>query len=89
MILLLMGGFILSTALEHSGVHKTFCTGNFIRIGNEIQTADRRFLLSSALCSMWISNTATTLMLLPIASAIIIHKKQIAAPVLMAIACKG
>ena len=42
--------------------------------------------MSSALCSMWISNTATTLMLLPIASAIIIHKKQIAVPVLMAIA---
>ena len=86
MILLLMGGFILSTALEHSGVHKRFALGILSILGTESKRLIGGFLLSSALCSMWISNTATTLMLLPIASAIVIHKKHIAAPVLMAIA---
>lgn len=86
MILLLMGGFILSTALEYSGVHKRFALRILSFLGTENKRLVGGFLLSSALCSMWISNTATTLMLLPIASAILIHKKTIAPSILLAIA---
>ena len=86
MILLLMGGFILSSALEHSGVHKRFALGIISFLGTQQDRLIGGFLLSSALCSMWISNTATTLMLLPIATAIVINEKKIAPYVMLAIA---
>ena len=86
MILLLMGGFILSTALEHSGVHKRFALGILSKLGTQPKNLIGGFLLIGALCSMWISNTATTLMLLPIAGAIVQQRKEIAPSILLAIA---
>ncbi|NVJ65957.1 MAG: SLC13/DASS family transporter [Gammaproteobacteria bacterium] len=72
LILLLLGGFILSTALEKSGTHKRLALGMITLIGGN---SERRlilgFMIASAGLSMWISNTATTLMLLPVAIAII------------------
>ncbi len=76
LILLLLGGFILSTALERSGTHKRLAMG-MIRLvgGHATETSQKRlilgFMIASAVLSMWISNTATTLMLLPVAIAII------------------
>ena len=43
MILLLMGGFILSIALEHSGVHKRSCIGDIVPVGYQAQEAYRYF----------------------------------------------
>ncbi len=72
LILLLLGGFILSTALEKSGTHKRLALGMITLIGGH---SEKRlilgFMIASAGLSMWISNTATTLMLLPVAVAII------------------
>jgi sodium-dependent dicarboxylate transporter 2/3/5 len=91
LILLFLGGFILSTAMERSGAHRRVALGMVRLIGG---ATDRRlvigFLLSSALISMWISNTATTLMLLPIGLAILAHApdKRLAAPLLLSI-CYG
>lgn len=72
LILLLLGGFILSTALEKSGTHKRLALGMIKLVGGQ---SERRlilgFMIASAALSMWISNTATTLMLLPVAVAII------------------
>ncbi len=72
LILLLLGGFILSTALEKSGSHKRLALGMINLVGGQ---SEKRlilgFMIASAGLSMWISNTATTLMLLPVAIAII------------------
>ena len=72
LILLLLGGFILSTAMERSGVHRRLALGMLHLTG---RGGARRtllaFMLAAALCSWWISNTATTLMLLPIAMAVL------------------
>ncbi len=72
MILLLLGGFILSTAMAASGAHKRLAVGMIRMVGG---AGGRRlvlgFMLATAVCSMWISNTATTLMLLPVAMAIL------------------
>lgn len=72
LILLLLGGFVLSTAMEKSGAHRRLALGMVRLVGGR---GGRRlvlgFMLASAICSMWISNTATTLMLLPIAMAVI------------------
>jgi sodium-dependent dicarboxylate transporter 2/3/5 len=72
LILLLLGGFILSTAMAASGAHKRLAVGMIRMIGG---AGGRRlvlgFMLATAVCSMWISNTATTLMLLPVAMAVL------------------
>lgn len=72
LVLLLLGGFILSQAMEKSGAHLRVALNMVMLFGN---TSSRRlvfgFMAASALLSMWISNTATTLMLLPVALAII------------------
>ena len=74
LILLLMGGFMLSTAMERSGVHRRLALG-MVRLfcGNDPGNGWRLvlgFAVAAATLSMWISNTATSLMLLPIAMAI-------------------
>jgi len=72
MILLLMGGFILSVAMETTGAHRQIALRLLYWVGTGSQ---RRLVLAfmgiSALLSMWVSNTATTLMLLPIAIAVL------------------
>ena len=71
-ILLLMGAFMLSKALEKSGVHRRIAVYMLRLCGaSSAKRLVLGFMLTSAVLSMWISNTATTLMLLPIAMAII------------------
>ena len=77
LILLLLGGFILSTAMEKSGAHKRLALG-MVRLfgkggGRGLVLG---FMLASGLLSMWISNTATTLMLLPVILAVIDQAKD-------------
>ncbi|EDM27119.1 anion transporter [Lentisphaera araneosa HTCC2155] len=77
LILLLLGGFILSRAMEKSGAHKKIASAIIELVGT---SSKRRvilaFMLASASLSMWISNTATTLMLLPIAIAVLAKTKD-------------
>ena len=71
-ILLLMGAFMLSKALEKSGAHERLALYMLRLVG--ISSGRRLvlgFMLAAGLLSMWISNTATTLMMLPIALAIL------------------
>ena len=71
-ILLLMGAFMLSKALEKSGAHERLALYMLRVVG--ISSGRRLvlgFMLAAGLLSMWISNTATTLMMLPIALAIL------------------
>ena len=89
LVLLLMGGFILSTAMEKSGAHRRIALTMVNLFGGQ---SSRRlvfgFMAASALLSMWISNTATTLMLLPVALAVIERSadKRLATPLLLGIA---
>jgi sodium-dependent dicarboxylate transporter 2/3/5 len=72
LILLLMGGAMLSKAMEKSGAHRRLALSMVNLFGSHDQ---RRlifgFMVASALLSMWVSNTATTLMLLPVAYAVL------------------
>ncbi len=71
MLLLLLGGFLLSRAVEKSGAHRRIALGMVRITGTNPRRVVLGFMLASALCSMWISNTATTLMLLPVALAVV------------------
>ena len=90
LILLLLGGFLLSKSMEHSGAHKRIAIGMVRLFG---ASSGRRlvmgFMAASAVLSMWISNTATTLMLLPVALAILDatdRREVLAVPLLLGIA---
>ncbi|MCH2178743.1 MAG: SLC13 family permease [Mariniblastus sp.] len=72
MILLMLGGFMLSIGMERSGAHRRIALlmVSLCGAGNGRRLV-LGFMLASGLLSMWISNAATTLMLLSIGMAII------------------
>ncbi|MEM1232197.1 MAG: SLC13 family permease [Pseudomonadota bacterium] len=89
LILLLLGGFILSTALEKNEAHRRVALTMVRAFGG---SSSRRlvfgFMAASAALSMWISNTATTLMLLPVALAVLKNAEDpnLPVPLLLGIA---
>ncbi|MFM7104887.1 MAG: SLC13 family permease, partial [Flavobacteriales bacterium] len=68
-VFLFLGGFILALAMEKTGLHKRLSLMIVRRSGSKPDNIILGFLLSSFLISMWISNTATTMMMLPIAAS--------------------
>lgn len=89
LILLLMGGFMLSRALEHSGAHRRLAFALVNAIGGKSgRSLIFGFTFATGLISMWISNTATTLIMLPVAYAVIEHYKdpRLAMPLVLCIA---
>ena len=93
LILLLMGGFMLSKAMESSGAHRRIALYMVRLCGSRSdKNSDRNlvlgFMVAAAVLSMWISNTATTLMLLPVALAVLEKARGnvLAAPLLLGIA---
>ncbi len=70
LILLLLGGFILSQSMAYSGAHRRIALLMVNLFGaHSARSLVLGFMVASAVLSMWISNTATTLMLLPVALA--------------------
>jgi sodium-dependent dicarboxylate transporter 2/3/5 len=88
LILLLMGGFILSTAMAESGAHRRIALYMVNLFGGDsARGLVLGFMAAAAVLSMWISNTATTLMLLPVALAVLEQsQKNLAVPLLLGIA---
>ncbi len=88
LILLLLGGFMISTAMSDSGAHRRIAL-YMVNLfgGGSTRGLVLGFMTASALLSMWISNTATTLMLLPVALAVLERAdRQLAIPLLLGIA---
>ena len=72
LIILLMGGAMLSKAMEKSGAHRRLAL-SMVHVfgGDSPKKLVFGFMVASATLSMWVSNTATTLMLLPVAYAVV------------------
>lgn len=70
-IWLFLGGFVLALAMERHGLHRRFALHLLGRLGGGPRSTLFGFMLATALLSMWISNTATTLMMLPMAVAVL------------------
>ena len=66
-VLLLLGGFILALGIERWDLHKRIALNVVSVVGGSPRALIGGFMLATALLSMWISNTATTLMMVPIA----------------------
>ena len=88
LVLLLLGGFLLSKAMEKSGAHRRIA----LMMVNACPPGEKflilGFMAATAFLSMWISNTATTLMMLPMALAVIQNSKSedLKIPLLLGIA---
>ena len=69
-IYLFLGGFMLALGIESSGLHKRIALKMIILVGSSGRRLVGGFMLVAALISMWVMNTSTTLMLLPIGLAV-------------------
>ena len=87
-IILLMASFMLSKALEKSGAHERLALYMINLVGLSGRRLVLGFMVAAAVLSMWISNTATTLMLATMALAILARtdNERLAAPLLLGIA---
>ncbi len=94
LVLLFLGGFIIASAMEDSGLHKRIALKILSFSGTSPSKIIAGFMITTALLSMWVSNTASTIMMLPIATSVIaffsiqkkIDNKSFAIPLLLSIA---
>ncbi len=75
-VFLIMGGFIIAIAIEKWNLHKRIALNIIYFIGTDVKRIILGFMVATAFLSMWISNTATTVMMLPIGIVIIKQLKD-------------
>ena len=69
--LLFLGGFIIAAAMEQSKLHKRIAMSIISVVGSSPSKIIAGFMIATAILSMWVSNTASTIMMLPIALSVI------------------
>lgn len=75
-VFLYIGGFTLAIAIEKWNLHKRIALNVINLIGTSVKNIILGFMVATAFLSMWISNTATAVMMLPIGMAIITQLKD-------------
>lgn len=70
-IFLFLGGFLIAIAIENWNLHKRIAFKIILFFGTKPSSLLLGFMVASAFLSMWISNTATAMMMLPVAFAVI------------------
>jgi solute carrier family 13 (sodium-dependent dicarboxylate transporter), member 2/3/5 len=71
LVFLFLGGFIIAQGMQRWDLHRRVALAITVRAGTRPSTLVLGFMVATAFLSMWISNTATTVMLLPIALSVI------------------
>ena len=72
-IFLFMGGFFIAMAMQRWGLHKRIALHIVRFLGTSPRKIVLGFMIATAFLSMWISNTATAMMMFPIGLAVIMH----------------
>jgi sodium-dependent dicarboxylate transporter 2/3/5 len=71
LIFLFLGGFMIALAMERWELHRRIALNVVRRVGGHPLAIVAGFMAATAGLSMWVSNTATTMMMLPIAASVI------------------
>jgi sodium-dependent dicarboxylate transporter 2/3/5 len=75
-IYLFMGGFFIAVAMQRWNLHRRIALGIVHVVGVKGDRIILGFMVATAFLSMWISNTATTMMMLPIGLAVIVTLEE-------------
>ena len=75
-VFLYLGGFLIAIGIEKWNLHRRIALNIIAFIGSDIRKVILGFMIATAFLSMWISNTATSVMMLPIGIAIIKQLKD-------------
>ncbi len=70
-VMLLLGGFIIALAMQRWNLHRRIALLIVAQVGSRPENVVGGFMLACALVSMWVFNTTTTIMMLPIALSVI------------------
>ncbi len=93
-IFLFLGGFLLALGLQRSGLHRRIALGILSLIGSQPRRLVLGFMVACYVLSMWISNTASVMVMLPIALSVLSdvrergeeHARRLGAPLMLGIA---
>ena len=91
LVYLFFGGFVLALALEKTGLHYRIALWILLKTGTKDHQLLAGFMLATAFMSMWISNTATAIMMLPIATSVVAvlepqQREKLSRPILLSVA---
>ena len=93
LVFLFLGGFLLAAGLQRWGLHRQIAFAMLRWLGGSPRRLVLGFMLASAFMSIWISNTATVLLLLPVAAGIsrdigadIVNRRNFAAALMLGVA---
>jgi sodium-dependent dicarboxylate transporter 2/3/5 len=70
-VMLYIGGFLLATGIEKWNLHRRIALNIINLVGTDLRKIVLGFILATGILSMWISNSATSLMMLPIGLAVV------------------
>ncbi|MBK1734532.1 anion transporter [Halorhodospira abdelmalekii] len=76
LIFLFLGGFLIAVTMQHWNLHRRIALHVIQLIGPAPRRMILGFMLATAGLSMWISNTATAMMMLPIALAVLTQSRE-------------
>ncbi len=76
-IFLFLGGFLFALAMQKWNLHRRIALKLLIIVGNSPARIMLGFMLATSFLSMWISNTATTMLMVPILMSIILKLEEV------------